>query len=157
MIVCVPSLGVLASTVLGKVAPPSVESRIVTFGQFTGAWVVFATSHVTVCWVPPTQVTLVFGAVTLNGPAPPAIVMVVEALATPPPPLRLSRAVSRNFIARLVVGSDSPKVVVLLRISESFGNVRDRLLVGANERKIGRLPLSVSGGEGVPRSNSSQS
>src|SRR5215216_4937880 len=78
IIVCVPSLGVSASMVCGNVAPPSVESRIVTFGQLTGAWVVLATFHVTVCWLPPAHVTAVFGAVILNGPEPPAIVIFVK-------------------------------------------------------------------------------
>src|SRR5437879_3024859 len=74
----------------------------------------------------------------------------------PPPPARLSRAVTRKFIVRVVTGRDSPKVEPPERMSERRGNVRDGLLVGRNERKIGREPSSVSGGATVPRSNSSQ-
>src|ERR1041385_3526905 len=58
-------------------------------------------------------------------------------------------------MVRFVVGSDSPRVEVLFRISESFGNVRAGLTVGLKERKIGRLPSSVFGGDCVPRSYSS--
>jgi hypothetical protein len=57
---------------------------------------------------------------------------------------------------RVVVGSDSPRVAVFDRMSESFGNVRAAEVVGLKERKIGRLPLSVLGGEAVPRSYCSQ-
>ena len=46
---CEPSFGVFASSIVGYVKPPSVESRMLTFAQLTGAAVVFATFHVTVC------------------------------------------------------------------------------------------------------------
>ena len=55
-----------------------------------------------------------------------------------------------------VVGSDSPNVAVFESRSASLGNVRAEIVAGLNERKIGRLPLSVFGGAAVPRSNSSQ-
>src|SRR5262249_34864804 len=74
---------------------------------------------------------------------------------TPPPPTRLSRAVTWKFILRVVVGSDSPKVEVLFKISWSLGKVRAGLTVGLKERKIGRLPSSGFGGDCVPRSYSS--
>ena len=57
---CVPSLGVLASSVV-KVFPPSVEREIFTFAQLTGAAVVLATSQVMVCAEPPVHITLVLG------------------------------------------------------------------------------------------------
>jgi hypothetical protein len=59
-------------------------------------------------------------------------------------------------MVRVVVGSDSPKVVVPARLSESFGKVREGLDTGSKERKSGRVPSSVLGGEGFPRSNCSQ-
>src|SRR5258708_127338 len=75
----------------------------------------------------------------------------------PPPPARLSRATTRNSIVRFVVGSISPGVDVLFKMSAHFGNVLDALVVGENERKSGLPPLSgaVSVIEG-PRSRSSQ-
>src|SRR5262249_22776363 len=103
------------------------------------------------------HVTAVLGAVIRKGPAALTTVTVMVSEAIPPPLARLSRAVSLKSMLRSVVGSDSPRVVVLLRISLSLGRIRLGLLVGGNERKIGRLPLSVLGGAGAPRSNSSQS
>ena len=43
-----PSLAVLATNTVGKVNPPSVESKILTLAQLTGAAVVLFTSHVMV-------------------------------------------------------------------------------------------------------------
>ena len=37
-----------------------------------------------------------------------------------------------------------------------LGNVRDALVDGGNDRKIGRVPSSVFGGDALPKSNSSQ-
>ena len=65
----VPSLGVLAARTVGKVVPPSVDKDILTLAQFTGAPVVFATSHVMVWVEPPAHETFVLGDVILNGPA----------------------------------------------------------------------------------------
>jgi hypothetical protein len=45
---CVPSFGVAASKVTGKVAPPSVDKRISTLAVFTPLAVVPATFQVTV-------------------------------------------------------------------------------------------------------------
>ena len=70
-----------------------------------GELAVPATFHVTVR--NPDQLVVVFGEVTTNGPAPPTEVTVMSESATPPPPTRLSRAVTRNFIVRPVVGSFS--------------------------------------------------
>ena len=49
-----------------------------------------------------------------------------------------------------------PMVETPLRMSLSRGNVREGLPTGANERKIGRAPSSLFGGDAAPRSNSSQ-
>src|SRR6185503_4413403 len=112
--------------------------------------------QVTVCVVPPDQVTAVLGAVTANGPTSLRTDTVVVSVAKPPPFERLSRAVTRNVMVRVVVGSDSPRVLTLFRMSDSFGNVRAGEVVGLKLRKMGRFPLSVLGGEAAPRSYSSQ-
>ena len=46
---CDPSFGVLASRVVGKVCPSSVDRRMSTFAQLTGAAVLLATFQVMVC------------------------------------------------------------------------------------------------------------
>ena len=63
-----PSFGVLAISTVGKVKPPSVDNKIRTLAQLTGAAVVLFTDHCTVCVLLPGQLTLVFGVVTANGP-----------------------------------------------------------------------------------------
>jgi len=87
-----PSLGVLAKRVVGKVFPPSVEKEILTFAALTGAAVVFATFQVTVKFVPPGIVIAVFGAVTAKGPEVLVTERVDEVELIPPPLARLSRA-----------------------------------------------------------------
>src|SRR5262249_44595857 len=81
----------------------------------------------------------------------------ISPLATLPPPMWLSRAVTRKLIVRLLAGNVSPGVVVLLRMSLNRGKVLEELVDGLNERKRGLLPLSeaFSPMEG-PRSCSSQ-
>jgi hypothetical protein len=79
----------------------------------------------------------------------------MESELTPPPAARPSRAVTRKFNVRVVVGSASPVELVLLSMLDSFGNVLVGLVVAMKERNMGLDPLSVSGGEAVPRSNSS--
>ena len=64
---CEPSLGVLDNSVV-NVLPPSVEIRIFTLAQLTGAAVVLATFQVTVAVEPALHVIFVFGDVTTNGP-----------------------------------------------------------------------------------------
>lgn len=64
----VPSLGVLAASIVGKVCPPSVLNEIFTLAQSTGVKLLLATLQVIVCVLPPAHVTAVFGAVTANGP-----------------------------------------------------------------------------------------
>ena len=66
---CEPSFAVLASRTVGNVLPPSVESEILTFAQFTVPVFVFVTFQVTVCAELPAYNTAVLGTVTLNGPA----------------------------------------------------------------------------------------
>ena len=65
---CDPSLGVVAAKTIGNVCPPSVDIDILTLAQLTGAAVVFATFHVTVCDEPPAHETFVLGDVTVKGP-----------------------------------------------------------------------------------------
>jgi hypothetical protein len=73
-----PSLAVLATRVL-NVVPPSVEMDIFTLAQLTGAAVVLATFHVTVCDELPAQDTAVLGAVTEKGPDELVTVTVISA------------------------------------------------------------------------------
>jgi len=103
-----PSLGVLASRVVGNVLPPSVEREILTFAALTGAAVVFATFQVTVKFAPPGRVVAVFGAVTAKGPEVLVTVRVDEVELMPPPLARLSRATTWKTIVREIDGSNSP-------------------------------------------------
>ena len=68
VIVSVPSLAVADASTVGKVSPPSVDNKIFTVAQLTGAAVVPFTLQVTVAELPAFQVTFVLGAVTANGP-----------------------------------------------------------------------------------------
>jgi hypothetical protein len=102
-----PSLGVAAASVIGKDVPPSVERRMSTAAQLTGAAVVLATFQATTSTVPWIQVTGVSGAVTLKGPAAETTFTTAMSDATPPPPARLSRMVARNCMDRVVIGKDS--------------------------------------------------
>ena len=112
--------------------PPSVESKILTDVQLIGASVVLATSHVTVCWLPPAHVTAVFGAVTWNGPALLVTFKVVWSLLTPPPPDWLSRTVKRKVNVRVVVGRYSPSFDNSpLKMVSSLGKIRIGLEVGS--------------------------
>jgi len=105
---CEPSFGVEARSVVWKEAPLSVEREIATLAQEIGVRFVFATFQVTVCVELAGQVTADAGAVIAKGPAVETEATVVVSEFTPPPPLRLSRAVRRKFIVRLVVGIVSP-------------------------------------------------
>ena len=95
---------------------------------------------------------------TRKGPLVAVTLTCIASLATAPLPARLSRTVTWKFIVRVIVGKDSPMVDVLLRMFASFGNVRDGLVTGSNDLKIGRAfpSLSLSGGDAGPRSYSSQ-
>src|SRR5260221_236792 len=150
-----PVFGTLDASTMGNDPPLFVESRMFTLVANIGEMAVPATFHITV-WLED-QVTLLFGAVTTNGPALLVTVTCMSAVLKPPPPARLSRATTRKFIVRLLVGSNSPGVFVWARMSDSCGNVRELPSVGIKDRNIGLLPLSVlvSVFEG-PRSLSSQ-
>ena len=63
-----PSFGVDVARIVGKVLPPSVDSKIFTAAQFTDPAFVPFTLQVTVAVLPAFQVTAVFGAVTAKGP-----------------------------------------------------------------------------------------
>src|SRR6185369_15137580 len=151
----VPSLGTLVARTNGKEIPPLVESSRLTLVALTGEAVVPATFQVTVRT--PDQVTAELGEVMTKGPALLATVTCISALFTPPPPARLSRATTRNLSRRLVVGSISPRVVVWLSRSESWGKIREGLVEGRKDRKIGLAPLSgLERAVAEPRSRSSQ-
>src|ERR1041385_3088226 len=150
-----PLFGVFVKSVMGKETPPLVERRMFTAAVLTGALVVPATFQVT-DWKPE-SVAVVLGAVTANGPELKFTPTCMSAVAKAPPPGRLSRAVTRKFMVRLVAGSFSPAETVLLSRSNSLGKVRAGLDTGGNERTIGLLPLSGSDRVCVaPRSRSSQ-
>src|SRR5687767_7251104 len=71
-------------------------------------------------------------------------VSTASSLEIPPPPARLSRAVSRNVIVRSVTGRNSPFHTVLERMSVRFGNTRTSpSAVGGTDRKSGPSPGSV--------------
>ena len=83
---CVPSLGVAASKVMGYVFPPSVDKRISTLAVLTPLAVVPATFHVTVCVEPAGHTTVVFGTVTMKGPAVAFTVTIISSLLLAGPP-----------------------------------------------------------------------
>ena len=119
-----------------------------------GEAVVPATDQVTVR--APDQVTAVLGEVTWKGPALPTTFTNMSSVVTPPPPARLSRAVTRNS-ARDTAGNSSPKSYGVIGMSKSFGNVLELLVEGGKERKSGLLPLSAAERACAgPRSRSSQ-
>mgnify|MGYP001174163872 CR=1 FL=1 len=64
----VPSFGVLADSTNGNVWPPSVDNKILTSEQLTGAVVVFATFQVMVWADDAGHDKFVLGCVTWNGP-----------------------------------------------------------------------------------------
>src|SRR5437762_629285 len=84
VIVWEPSLGVPAAMTMGKVWPPSIDSRMLTAAQLTGGFAVPATSHVTACVEPTGQTTEVSGEVTANGPLPPSTCSRMSSELTPP-------------------------------------------------------------------------
>ena len=94
-----PVFGAPARSTVGKVFPPSVERRMLTEWQLTGAALVPATSQVTVWVLPEAHCTRVDGEVTLNGPDD-ATLKLIAALDTPTPPAWLSRTVHLKESAR---------------------------------------------------------
>ena len=89
-----PVLGVEGVNIVGKLLPPSVDNEIFTFVAFTGRAAVPAGFHVTFNKLPPTTETAVLGAVTVNGPEVPSIVMLDIAVPMPPPLDLWSRAMT---------------------------------------------------------------
>ena len=87
--------------------------------QLTPLPVVPATSQVMAWLLPPAQlIPVALGAVTRKGPAVLVLFSVTMSLLFTPPmmpwlPLFWSRTVTRNFRARVTVGSRSPSTVVL--------------------------------------------
>jgi hypothetical protein len=149
-----PSLGVLAARTVGNVCPPSVERLIITFAQLTGANVLLATDHVTVCEVPPCQLTFVFGAVTANGPEVFETVTVISLNAVCPTFAGevlyelLSRTVTLKFKvlvtelnASIFAPASPPDKGPVNRLPARIVGNRGKYLVGEevgrNERKLG--------------------
>src|SRR6478609_1337764 len=93
--------------VTGYVNPPSVDSKMLTFAQFTGATLVPATLQVTVCEEAAAQLTAVFGALTTKGPAVPFTVTFIKSSEVWPPPALLSRVTSEKFNVRATDGITS--------------------------------------------------
>jgi len=152
-----------------------VARRAEAFGDIGAHWVQIDVSHCRginaigvgtrdihlMVWLSPSaQLTAVLGAVTIKGPAAVAVVTATDASFVPPPPARLSRAVTRKFMVRAVLGSTSAVSQVvgavvlgsaavagatfaLLRIKRRLGNKRVGEGVGAKLRKIGRAPSST--------------
>ena len=151
-----PSFGVLAISVVGKVSPPSVESRMLTLAALTGAAVVDATFQVTVCR--PLRFSPPLGAVRRNGPAAVVEVTWVVALPSRPPPARLSLTVTLKFMVRLLLGKVSP---TLTAPAVGLGKLRVGLVLGGKVRNSGCTPSSIGTAPApraacVPRSNCSQ-
>ena len=129
VIAWLPSLAVSATTV-GKLKPPSVDNSILTVAALTGAEVVLATFHVTVCVEFPAHETLVLGEVTTKGPLLPATDTSEKAELIPP---LLLRATTWKLIVLATAGSSSPVrnppvvaggTLALFRICSNAGNVR---------------------------------
>jgi hypothetical protein len=81
-----PSFGVPARSVIGKVFPPSVDIRILTRAVDTGGLLVFATFQVIVAEFPPPSVSPPFGNVTAKGPLFPSTKRNASAVLIPPVP-----------------------------------------------------------------------
>src|SRR6266850_1212374 len=81
----IPLFGTFVARTIGKVEPPSVESRMLTLAALIGGLLVPATSQVTQRY--PAQEAAAAGAVMRKGPAAPMTVTCIVALATPPPPV----------------------------------------------------------------------
>ena len=113
--------------------------------------------------------------VTANGAPVAATVTAMSSVLTPPPPVRLSRTVSRKFMVRATVGITSdqqacaaPMVVVSAGqgpgtlvlpalIVDSFGRKRTAEVLGTKDRKSGPADISgLSSARWAPRSRCSQ-
>ena len=119
--------------------------------------VVPPTFQVTAWEDPPAQLTAVFGAVTENGDEVSTLLTMRDASFAPPPLARLSRPMTEKVSERIVCGSVSPNVVVLLSSAVVFGTVRTGLVEGLKLRMIGPEPGSVPTVTRPPPSRCSQS
>jgi hypothetical protein len=148
VIACVPSLGVFARTTV-YVNPPSVEIKISTLAQLTGALVVLATFHVTFCVVAPVQVIPVaLGTVTEKGPEVFVTDTVELANSVHPPPVALSRTVTLKFIVLVTVGNTSQVYGPFAASEVRFGKYLVVFVVGLKDLKFAPA-VAVAEGEVV--------
>ena len=139
---CEPSFGVPANRVV-HVFPLSVDQRISTLAVFTPLAVVPATSHVTVCELPPAYVVAVFCEVTRNGPAVELTVITASSELFPEPPALLSRTVNLKFNVLATEERAStviavPAVVVApVNIDAILGKYLTGEVVGVHDLKLG--------------------
>ena len=92
-----PSFGVFFNKTVGKVRPPSVESKISTLCAFTNALSVFATSHLIFVYSLLISVSVaVFGYCITKGPAVCVDLNFTSSQIVPPPFILLSRTVQRK-------------------------------------------------------------
>ena len=141
-----PVFAVDASNTFGKERPPSVDNKIFTFAQFTGALLVLATLQVIVGFVPPFTVTGVLPVVIVKGPDVLSTVTTILSLLVLPPPAWLSLTVKRKFNVLATDGSTSHS----LRFVPSStlckaGKYLCEATVGSNERNTGPV-VEVSSG-----------
>jgi len=149
-----PSLLVPEVMVVANVDPLSVENKMSTVAQLTGALDVFATFQVIVLNVLLGQLVLLVCDVTAKGPDDVVTVNCASSEVTAPFP---SRTVSLKLRDLLVEGSTEPVggAELLTNVLNS-GNVLTGFVEGVNDRKMGPFPLSIPGAEASPRSCCSQ-
>ena len=152
-----PSLGVAAAKTTGKLFPPSVDNKMFTLAQFTGAPVVPFTLQVTVAVLPASQVILVLGDVTWNGPELFVTVTTISVNAVCPTDASginglLSRTVNLKFKVRatelkasiFVPGSppgNGPVTNDPARIVDNVGKVLVGEAVGLKDNQFGPVVL----------------
>ena len=141
----------------GRSVPPSVESRMLTFAALTGAAVVFGHVPGDRLRRAAGQLTAVLGAVTANGPAS---ARDVDGRGVGREAAAARAVVARGDAERHGARRGGQRLAERGDVVQDVRQLRERArradVVGLNERKIGRLPLSVLGGEAVPRSYCSQ-
>ena len=151
--VSVPSLAVAVANTVGNVRPPSVDNKIFTDAQLTGATVVPLTLHVTVADDPASHTMAAFGDVTANGPdavltVTATSVNAVWPIVTPGSYSRLSLTVNLKFnvldtelsASIFVPGSPPANGGVTnrpARMVDNFGKVRVPETVGENDNQFG--------------------
>ena len=135
-----PSFAVPATKV-EKLVPPLVDIWISTFGATDPP----PTLQVMVVWSPHSNCAPCAGETISNGA--PLTVTCIASQSTPPPPARLSRAVTLKCKVRLTAGKTSNGGVAPKSMSWNRGKVREGLIVGGKERKSGP---EVAVAEGVP-------